>query len=276
MSSTFSYQVESLEQRRLLSASLPAFHVFGVTLLVPDFHGGPNSPVTRQGPVNGDFSQFPDLTGWATEGNTGVQASDYHTIPDGKTSQAVLSTAQEPNNGVLPDTAAHIESFLGLSAGSLSTAGKPSTNGSAMKQTVTGKKGDIVSFKADFLTNELAKGGNGDYAFITLSLNGNTEIYKITGALTATNPLDSSGLTSETGYQTYDIILPKNGQYTLGYGVVNVTNTIVSSALAVSNVQLQPEFHDFDDFLHGFGGGHDQDGKDGKDGSDQDSFFGNN
>ena len=275
--------MESLEQRRLLSASLPPIHIPGTdtTLLVPLFAGPGAGPVTRQGPVNGDFSASPDFsTGWQTTGNEFVQAADFHTIPDGKTTQAVLSNAQVPNGGALPTSAANVETFLNLTAAALSSAAKVANNGSAIKQNVTGKSGDIITFKADFLTDEAVKGGAGDYAFVTVTLNGKTQLFKLTGALKASNILDSHGLANETGYHSYAILLPRNGTYTLGYGIVNVGDTAVASDLLVDNVQLKPHVFDFGDLFEHFGDfGGDHDGKHGggHDGGDDigRSLFGN-
>lgn len=265
------FEVESLENRRLLSGDFSPISIpfFGKTLLLPTFNGGPGGgPVIRQAPVNGDFSASPDFTGWKTAGNDTVQAADFHSIPDAKITQAVISNGQIPSGGTLPTTAASLETFLNLNPGALSAPGKAATNGSAIKQNVTAKGGDVLTFKADFLTNESAK-GNADYAFVTVTLNGKTQLFKLSRALKVTNPLDGAGFISETGYGTYVILLPRNGQYTLGFGVVNVGDTTVASDLLVDNVQLQPNF--FDGF-DGFGGHRDRGSDDGdrKDGGDSD------
>jgi hypothetical protein len=260
------FRAESLEERRLMSFSLPPIHIPGTdtTLFVPTQLGGPSSgPITRVGPVNGDFSTSPDFTGWQTSGNEMVTAADFHSIPDGKKTQAVISNAQIPNGGKLPVTAAALETFLGLGAGALSSTGNPAVNGSAIQQNVTGKRGDVITFKADFLTNEAIK-TNRDYAFVTITLNGKTQLFKLTGALKATVITDGSGFASETGYHTYAVLLPKSGQYTIGYGVVNVGDSAFASDLLVDNVQLKPNFFDFDRGFGGFDNGdhHDHDSSD--------------
>ena len=255
------FEVESLEQRRLLAFTLPPFHIPGTdtTLLVPLFSGSSPGPVTRQAPVNGDFSQTPDFSGWQTAGNDSVQAADFHSIPDAKITQASLSNAQQPNSGTLPASAANLESFLNLDAGDLNRRGKAAINGSAIKQNITAKAGDLITFKADFLTNELAKSRR-DYALVSVTRNGKTQFFKITGVLKPTNPLDGAGLASETGYHGYAILLPKNGQYTIGFAVVNVGDSEFASDLLVDNVQLNThprdvlgDFGDLGDF-HDFRG----------------------
>lgn len=265
-----SIDLESLEIRRMLSASPLQFRIPGTdtTLLVPLFAGGSSSgPITRQGPANGDFSQSPDFTGWQTAGNDMVQAVDFHAIPDAKPTQASLSTAQQPNSGTLPATAANLEGFLGVSAGALSSAAKTAVDGSAIKQSITAKAGDLVTFKADFLTNELPK-SNRDYALVSVTFNGKTQYFKITGVLKPTSPLDAAGLSSETGYHSYAILLPRGGQYTIGYAVVNVGDSTVASDLLVDNVQLNTRFGDL---FHGDGGIRDGNGNNGHHDSDDDA-----
>jgi hypothetical protein len=226
--------VEPLEGRRLLSGGGDG----GGTTFVPFFPGPNGPPVTRQGPVNGGFEQTPDFAGWQTSGNDLVLAADFHAPPEGA-AQAVISNAQMPNNGTLPVSAANLETFLGLTAGALSKPGAAAVNGSAIKQDVTGNAGDIVTFKADFLTNETTK-ANGDYGFVTVTFNGKTELFRIHAAVKPITGLNTSGFLSETGYRMYTIVLPKNGTYTIGYGVVNVGDSEVASDLLVDNVQLQP------------------------------------
>ena len=234
--------VESLEARQLLSFGLPVIPLplpIG-DLIIPDvedcrLRGG---TVTRQGPVNGDFAAFPDLTGWQQTGNDFVVAGDFKPVPDGGSAQAVVSNAQAPTAGVLPVSASSVESFLGLKSGALSKQGKTAVNGSAIKQDITGKAGDTITFKVDFLTNEAAVGGNGDFGFITVGFNGQSRAYKITGKLVATDPLDSNGFASETGYKKYTIVLPCSGKYSIGFGVVNVGNALNASDVLVSNVKL--------------------------------------
>jgi hypothetical protein len=228
--------VEPLEGRRLLSGGGDGG--FGGTTFFPFFPGPNGPPVTRQGPVNGGFEQTPDFAGWQTSGNDLVLAADFHAPPEGA-AQAVISNAQIPNNGTVPVSASALEAFLGLTAGALSKPGAAAVNGSAIKQDVTGNAGDIVTFKADFLTNETTK-PIGDYGFVTVTLNGKTQLFPIHAALKPITGLNTSGFVSETGYRMYTIVLPKNGTYTIGYGVVNVGDSEVASDLLVDNVQLQP------------------------------------
>ncbi len=153
----------------------------------------------------------------------------------------MLSNGQTPNGGSVPTSASNLENFLGLKSGALSSPGAAAVNGSAIKQDIIGKSGDVLTFKADFLSNEPAVGGNGDYAFVTLTgANGKTQVIKITDVLTPTSPavFNSTGFTRETGYHTYAIQLPHSGTFTIGFGVVNVGDSTATSDLLIDNVQL--------------------------------------
>jgi hypothetical protein len=165
-----------------------------------------------------------------------------------------------------PVDATTLANFLGVNPNSLNLHGKPAVNGSAIKQNVTGNAGDVISFKADFLTNETTAPGKGDYGFVTLTFNGKTQLFRLSDFTHATSPLifASSGFAAETGYHTYALILPRSGTYTVGFGVVNVTDSLIASDLLVDNVQLTPFpiiLNRGGDHDHGkFGGDHDRDG----------------
>ena len=250
--SAASFQVEGLEGRRLLSGGAVA--------------SGPPVPVTRVPPVNGGFEDFPDFNGWQTTGNDSIADSTFYPAPQG-TVQAALSNGQ--GGASAPVDAATLATFLGLKSNSLSFHGRPAVNGSAIKQNVTGDEGDVISFKADFLTNETGGPGKGDYGFVTLTFNGEAKLFRLSDLTHSTSPLifASSGFSSETGYHTYSLRLPHNGTYTIGFGVVNVGDSLVASDLLVDNVQLTPAPpHGGDD--HGKGDDHHDDDNGDDDGSE--------
>jgi hypothetical protein len=226
------FGVERLEGRRLLSA------------------GGPSSPtppvpVIRQDFVNGGFEASPDFTGWQTTGNDLIEAGDFYKAPEGNL-QAVITNGLQPSNGGTPVSAANLESFLGLKTGALSSPKSTAVNGSAISQNVTGRAGDFITFKADFLTNEAAN-AHKDYGFITVTFNNKSVLLKLSSLAykTIASP-NNTGFMNETGYHTYAILLPFSGTYTIGFGVVNVGDSLGSSALLVDNAQLQTRPFIFD------------------------------
>jgi hypothetical protein len=227
--------VESLEPRRLFSAA---------PVWVPPTP--PPNPI-----VNGNFENPVPLAGWTADGNATTAGVEYLTPPVG-TSQAVLATGQAGFGGT-PTTAANVESFLSLTPGTLSKQGNgAATDGSAIKQTFTANGFEILSFKADFLTNET---NNQDFSFVTLSnANGRTQFFKIRPPVHASSALDAGNTNenSESGYQTYYLLIPHSGSWTVGFGVVNTVTSSVLTSLAVDGVSVTPLFDSFGAISSGF------------------------
>jgi hypothetical protein len=227
--------VESLEPRRLFSAA-PAW--------VPP--APPPNPI-----VNGGFENPVPLAGWTVDGNATTAGVEYLPPPAGA-SQAVLATGQGGFAGT-PDTAAKIESFLSLTPGTLSKQGNgAATSGSAIKQTFTATGFDILSFKADYLTNET---NNQDFAFVTLTnANGRTQFFKIRPPVHASSALDAGNTNenSESGYETYYLLIPHSGSWTVGFGVVNTVTSSILTSLAVDSVSVTPLFDSFGVVSSGF------------------------
>ena len=118
--------------------------------------------------------------------------------------------------------------------------------GSAIKQTFTGRAGQTLSFAWNFLTNESvgssANSEFNDFAFATLTNNSQNSFFRL--ADTSTNFLANGSNTSffeETGFKTFSYTLPTDGEYTLGFGVVDVGEPTVISGLLLDKVQAVPE-----------------------------------
>lgn len=218
-----------LHKKMKLGLVLGAVVALGVSAAMP----------ARAAIVNGSFEAFPDLTGFATLGNTSVQGSFYKTPVDG-VQQALLSNSTSPTPGAVGATTniGSLDAFVNLSAGTLE--GQAAKSGSAIKQSFTAGAGDKISFSYDYVTNDVS---NPDFAFFTLQGPGasTTESVLATSGVTpvvATNPLFdlSNDFNFETGYKTISFTLAAAGNYTLAFGVVNGSNTIVSSGLLVDNI----------------------------------------
>lgn len=184
---------------------------------------------------NGSF-ETGDFSNWDTIGSTDINvgitptvetATEFGITPTHGTYQAVLETLQD-ETGVNSST---LEQFLGLSSGSLTGA----VEGSAIKQTITVNAGDKLTFSWNFLTNEVpANAEYNDFAFFSLS-----NINQLANTYDATF-FSFSRLAQQTGYQPYTYNFATAGTYTLGFGVVDVGDTTVNSALLVDNVKLTP------------------------------------
>lgn len=208
-----------MSKRFKLSAVLGAFAALGIAAAQP----------AQAAIVNGGFEAFPDFTGWTTIGDTTIQDQNFKAPPEG-TVQAFMT------NGGTSVSAASLESFLNLTAGTLSGAGV--TNGSAIKQTVNVTAGQIITFKFDFATNEAPASIGNDFGFVTVSNNNLGILADVNSPSVPTNPLEglNSFATRETGYQSYTIQFNASGSYTLGFGVANRFDTIITSGLLVDDV----------------------------------------
>jgi hypothetical protein len=184
--------------------------------------------------TNGGF-ETGNFSGWSTAGATAVIGKligPTGIAPTQGSKQAGLSTA------LTNQTDSQLEIFLGLSAGALDGLGNgDAKEGSAIKQTFTANAGEVLSFRWNFLTNEQTPGADArynDFVFVTLiSVN--------TLANTYSNFINApfvSGFDEQTGFQTFSQVLPSSGNYTLGIGVIDVTDTLGASGLLIDDVRL--------------------------------------
>jgi hypothetical protein len=204
--------------------------------------------------TNPGFEDSPDFNGWLTTGSTAIQDVGFRTPIEGSL-EAVMSTG--PSAGIggsgSPQTAASLETFLGLSAGALSVAGGgPAFNGSAIKQiTVTGNAGDTIGFKYDFFTTETRPATTfNDFAVVTLD-GVAVKIADVNGATLAPPPIGGGGENAginaflgqtgkETGFLSGSVTLASGGTHTLGFAVVNLTDADNASGLIVDAITQTP------------------------------------
>jgi hypothetical protein len=127
-----------------------------------------------------------------------------------------------------------LETFLGVNASDLDLGGT-AWEGSALKTTITVGAGDSLSYNWNFLTNETSPtidpliGPQKDYAFFMV----NSTIVKLadyTNTLLPSNPFDS-----ETGLQMGNYTFSQAGTYTIAFGIVDLNDYPITSALSLSN-----------------------------------------
>ncbi len=183
--------------------------------------------------INGGF-ETGDFSGWQTLGNTSIQTANFGISPTEGDFQALLENHPPGFNGIPTD---QVESFLGMSSGSLSALGNgPVIQGSAIQQTFAANAGDLLSFNWNFLTNENASDPVfNDFAFVTIRPGP-----LVTLASTFSNLIPAPVPTyfSMTDYQSYTYTIPTTGIYTLGIGVVDVSDEFTDSGLLVDNASL--------------------------------------
>jgi hypothetical protein len=175
--------------------------------------------------INGGFESA--LTGWTTTGDVSTVGSFNSFSPPQGAAQALLNTgsstdSEDQYSGNNPITSDVLESFLGLTSGSL---GLNAAEGSGLKQTFNASLPGTLSFNWRFLGES---SGFPDLAFLVV--NGNQ-----------INLAQGPGFT--TGLQTYsDSAFLIAGNNTIGFGVVDVGfNTAEytgASQLLIDNVSF--------------------------------------
>lgn len=184
------------------------------------------SAVRAFGVTNGDFDT--DLSGWETTGQTTVQNG-----------QALLETCYFDAAGGGCDEDTTLTDLPGLQA---FLAALPNNlnikEGSAIKQEITAKAGEILTFSWNFLTNEDPSDEYNDFAFFTLG--GHFEILAEARS-SDLNQEDYLGFGRSTGVKTFSYTIPTTGRYTLGFGVVDVgpddSGFAINSALQVDSIR---------------------------------------
>ena len=148
----------------------------------------------------------------------------------------VLSSGSVRAQSAVPES--QLESFLGLQQGDLTGLNNgPVMNGTAIQQSLTVEAGTTLSFNYTFMTNEPLTSPLDQlnpFAFITST--------PLTDFADVFSPLVSSPsqvpFALWTGNSSFQETFDTAGTYTLGIGVVNVTDNMYTSGLLLDNFQL--------------------------------------
>jgi|GEM_PF-1494288 len=134
---------------------------------------------------------------------------------------------------------AELEGFLEQTPGTLDGLGNgDATEGAAIRQTFVGTAGQTVTLDWNFLTNEAVPNTlYNDFSFISILPLGGTSTLADTNSRF---PLlgNNTNFNRETGFNTFSYVLPADGPYTVGLGVVDVGDRVVNSGLLVDNVSV--------------------------------------
>jgi len=182
-------------------------------------------------------------------GDASIRSGNYFGIaPTDGTHQLLLTTistvaAHDPGpnqSGTNAVSVSSLAAFLGVSTSSIRDGTVTGQEGSAFQLSLgTVAAGTTISFKYDFLTNEVQPGAHNDFAFITLTgMSGNTPV--VSDTLRPLFPTTGVGnpFVLNTLYQTYSFTVATAGIYTLGIGIVDGTTTDTSSALLVDSINV--------------------------------------
>jgi hypothetical protein len=211
--------------------------------------------------VNGGFDTG-TFAGWDVIGDTSVQTASVGISPTHGCYMAFLTTLI---NGVPFST--HfasffvLQTFLGYSFAELQKIPvaypghyEPYSEGqSAIKQTVQGHAGELLSFDAYWVTND-GIGADGGVLSIAPSTSGPKVLVFLSpplfSGLSTVSPVPLCQHSGEfarcpsfanrtTGWQHYDVLLSSTDTLTIGFAVWNTVDSLAPSALFVDNVELR-------------------------------------
>ncbi|GAA6624200.1 hypothetical protein [Scytonema sp. NUACC26] len=177
-----------------------------------------------------------NFTGWSTIGTQFVDKSEVgHIASEGNYSALLITGAAEDGElNIFSDST--IESFLSLPNGTLDALiTQDAIEGSAIQQTFAVTAGDRLSFDWNFLTNETTSEGFNDFAFVKI----NGVIFKLADTFSPLVSSSSNDFDTETGLKTFSYTATYGSSLTLGFGVVNVGDTIIGSGLLIDNVKIE-------------------------------------
>ena len=190
-------------------------------------------------PINGGF-ETGSFSDWSTKGNTSIQTSSFLVDPVGGTYQALISNTEGTfGNTDDPATTAELETFLGLQSGDLSEY--YATEGSAIRTSIfTATAGQVISFYYNFLTTDLDSSDYNDVAFVVLDkMRSRVQDTFIEFPIESLARISNDGgSVYETGYRRFSLVVPSNGTYRLGFGVVHANDDALASALLVDNISV--------------------------------------
>jgi hypothetical protein len=198
------------------------------------------SAVRAFGVTNGDFDT--DLSGWNTTGQTTVQNGQafLETCYFDDAGGGCLETCYfDDAGGGCNEDINRLTDFPGLKE-FLATLPNDLNikEGSAIKQEITVNAGEVLTFSWNFLTNEAPSDEYNDFAFFTLG-----DHFQILADTQSSDLSDDffSGFNKSTGLKTFSYTISTTGQYTLGFGVVDVgpddSGFAINSALQIDSIR---------------------------------------
>jgi hypothetical protein len=186
-----------------------------------------------------DFSSD-DAAGWQTAGDV----SEQDNAGDRYIALTTASPVFEDDfplpaglfnlSGVAPiETGLALETLIGAAPGAFDLGDDFAYEGSAIRRTVNVNVGDILRFDWLLATNEIGAEARPDFAF--LSVDG--EVTRIASVADATSASTLDFL-ADTGIRSFEYVFSRGGSVQLVFGVVDVGDFGVTTALAIDNVSI--------------------------------------
>lgn len=238
---TFTFAPAPTSQAQLLPILVPTADLntpTGVGITGGGFESGiGNFSTTGEAEVTGTIAGSGLLS--PTEGSSQLFLQTTGTIDNyianPFTATVALDIVMDIFLGLTPNS---IDGFVGFTDADGASEG--ATEGAAARQTFEVVAPTTLTFDYAFITDELDQSSEfSDTAFFVLdgemSLLGNVEV-----ASAFTTLPGSTGFDGVIPYQSFSVNLDP-GIHTIGFGVVDVSDAIVNSALLVDNIVVSPE-----------------------------------
>ena len=155
-----------------------------------------------------------------------------------------------------------LEGLLGLGSTDLvglDSRGDNPFEGSAIQRSLTVGAGDRIRFDYNFISEEGqdALQGVNDLAFFAVDSNASliADTFVMLNPTSFAFPVVQATPPGETGYQSFEFMFTTAGTFAISIGVIDGSDSIIASFLAVDNVELLSEgITLIDDFESGLGG----------------------
>ena len=188
---------------------------------------------------NGSFEGSPFEEGtfqnWRTIGDTSIETEEIGIDPTDANFQALISNGFSDSGGSVEES--DLSEFFNLSSDSLDVLlDGNATEGSGVKQTFTAQSGDILEFDYTFLSNEATPSRTfNDSAFFSLG-NFALELGDTFDPTFSNQSVEEFSEATDT--KTIKIAISEAGTYDLGFGIVDLTDSIVDSGILIDDVKL--------------------------------------
>lgn len=176
---------------------------------------------------------------WSTTGLATIEGTFGGVVPPQGASQALIRSSDDDGDDV---AVADLATFLGIPQAQIDALGTGATRGSGLSLAITGVNvGDKLTFSWNFLTSETAPSTRDDFGFFSISHTADPQTATLLADIgDASNPFSSPEgyFSMQTGYGPMSHTFDTAGNYTIGFGVVNVDSTSFSSGLLIDEVSL--------------------------------------
>ena len=208
-----------------------------------------SSSFINNGSFEGDSLSSDDDKGnfnnWRTIGDTKIETKEIGIAPTDGESQALITNGFSHSGGSVEES--DLSEFLDLTSGSLDALLEGNaTEGSGIKQSFTAQAGDILEFDYRLLTNEATPSVTfNDSAIFALGTSvGNfvLELGDTSDPTFSKNNGDDNkpveGYSEATDGKTIRIAISEAGRYELGFGIVDLSDSVVDFGILLDDVKL--------------------------------------